>query len=71
MFNLTIRTANAAFDEEDGNAGPELARILRELADRIDDGVPDGDTASLFDANGNRVGAWNYSSDHYSDPEDS
>lgn len=52
MLNLSIRTANAAFD--DGNAGPEVARILREYADKIDGG--DLRPAPLIDYNGNRVG---------------
>jgi hypothetical protein len=60
MFKLEIRTANVAFDEEEGNAGPELARILRELADRVEGGVPTGDNASVRDVNGNRVGEWSY-----------
>lgn len=72
MFKLEIHTGNAAFDEIEGNAGPELARILRELADRIGDGVPNGDSASLFDYNGNRVGSWSYAEEHdYSDERES
>ncbi len=52
---LTVDMDNAAFEE----AGPsvELARILREIANRID-GVPvsAGDWYAAMDANGNKVG---------------
>lgn len=56
MFKLKIRTDNAAF--EDG-APQELARVLRKLADRLDQtaaGEDDGGT--VRDVNGNLVGDW-------------
>jgi len=55
-MKITIRTGNAAFESE--NKGPELARILREIADRTErEGQPRrGDSWAIFDANGNRVG---------------
>lgn len=63
-FKLEIpSTLNAAFDEEEGNAGAELARILRELAARVEGGVPTGDDASILDVNGNTVGSWSYVDD--------
>jgi hypothetical protein len=49
MFTVTLNTDNAAFDEPHG----EIARILRELADRIEAGKF---TRSLHDINGNAVG---------------
>lgn len=49
-FRLTIKTDNAVFDD-DSNA--ELARILREVARKLDDGVGCG---NLRDGNGNVVG---------------
>lgn len=59
MLNLNIKTTGAAFYDDDGtpNPGPELARLLRNLADRIEgaDGE-DGDSGPLYDANGNRAG---------------
>ena len=69
MFTLTIRTAGAAFtvesnDEDNGtpNAGPELARILRSIADDVEsiatEGVERVNTQSVIDVNGNRVGGW-------------
>lgn len=59
MFKLEIETGNAAFDDD---AGPELARILRELADRLSPGLPSGEGgAPLRDINGNKVGAWSLS----------
>lgn len=53
MNHLTVSIAsdNAAFDPD---PGAELARILRNLADRIETGTPGRFT--LHDVNGNRVG---------------
>jgi len=51
-FKLSIRTGNAAF--EDDNKSTEIARILRELANRIEHyGHTDG---KIYDVNGNHVG---------------
>ena len=48
---ITINTENAAF--EDSPTG-EIARILRDLAERFEqDGIP---PEKLFDINGNSVG---------------
>lgn len=59
MFRLTIETVNAAFDDAPAS---EIARILRDLADKLErDGVPmDGrENWRLRDVNGNTVGtAW-------------
>lgn len=44
---------NAAF--ADGNRPAEVARILREVADKIDAGRTDG---VVIDINGNTVGRW-------------
>lgn len=53
-YTLTIRTDGAAFEEE---AGPELARILRRLADGLDrGGIAPEDVTRLYDINGNNVG---------------
>ena len=52
-YMLTIETGNAAF-EADRDA--EVARILREAADRIERGDHYGEF-TLRDYNGNRVGA--------------
>ena len=53
-FKLHVLMDNAAFDDAPAT---ELARILRNAASRIEDG---GilDYASLFDLNGNAVGAY-------------
>lgn len=54
-FQLKIETGNAAF-EEDGKS-QELARILRNLAERLEGGeMPDNDGWNLRDLNGNTVG---------------
>jgi hypothetical protein len=51
MLKLTLHTHNAAFDDE----STEVARILRELADKIEAGRTSG---RLFDVNGNACGNW-------------
>jgi hypothetical protein len=56
-FRLTIDTGNAAFEGDD--AGHELARILRNLAAKLEANGPPakrGDPWPLYDVNGNRVG---------------
>ena len=50
-MNIQINTDNAAFEDKNF----ELARILRELADKIENGQEEG---SLFDYNGNKVGGF-------------
>lgn len=52
MFTLTISTANAAFDDQPAT---EIARILRDVAKRVEDGELSG---NLRDVNGNGVGAF-------------
>ena len=51
MLTIRIKTSNAAF--QDGNREAEIARILRELAERIES---DEYPAKLKDVNGNTVG---------------
>ena len=51
MITITIETGNAAFS--DGNRSAEIARILRELADKLDRNA----TLCVYDVNGNRCGA--------------
>lgn len=53
-ISIKIKTVNAAFD---GDEARETARILRELADKLEQGrEPD----SLLDNNGNKVGTVEY-----------
>jgi uncharacterized protein YukE len=56
-FTLHIETDGAAFDVPGGS--DELARILRELADRVTDGAGRW-RGSLSDSNGNTVGSWRW-----------
>lgn len=63
MFTLSIKTANAAFRDDDGletdNAlDGEISRILRELAKRLRTERGEG---PICDVNGNTVGRWEYS----------
>lgn len=52
---LRIDSENAAFDDVDGGAQREAARLLREAADRIEQG---SEVGHLIDYNGNVAGAW-------------
>lgn len=52
MLTISFRTDNAAFDP---HPSAEVARILHDVAERIDAGQTDG---PAIDANGNRVGQW-------------
>ena len=51
-LSLDLNSSNAAF-EESGEF--EVARILRDVADKIERGESDG---RLRDVNGNNVGSW-------------
>ena len=51
-FELSVDTGNAAFDPAPGD---ELARILRRVADELEDGHTSG---TVRDHNGNTVGRW-------------
>lgn len=54
---LTIELGNAAF--EDGNRDWEVARIVREVADKVEDGGPGlRDSIKAYDVNGNGVGSF-------------
>jgi hypothetical protein len=60
-FTLTIETDNAAFDEIDNGEAFEVARILRDLAERIEAGdLWDTEIGNLRDLNGNKVGGWRF-----------
>jgi hypothetical protein len=60
-FKLEMNCGNAAFE---GDATPEIGRILHNLAQRVEEGEPldptnkvdDGRTYVLHDINGNKVG---------------
>ncbi|MDR9836814.1 MULTISPECIES: hypothetical protein [Herbaspirillum] len=52
--SIKIDMGNAAFENSPSS---EVARILRELADKVEDrGVSIGDGIKLYDVNGNNVG---------------
>ena len=59
-FTLTIETG-AAFDEISNGAAFEIARILRDLSQRIEAGdLNDEETGRLRDEYGNTVGRWSF-----------
>lgn len=56
-FKLEIDTGNAAFGATIDERLSEVVRILREAADKLDDGY---NAAPLRDANGNTVGEFKF-----------
>lgn len=61
-FKLSIDCANAAFCEDDAptqtSAAPELARLLRAVADRLESGDTFNTYRNIQDINGNTVGTF-------------
>ena len=57
MFKLQFETDNSAFDD---GAATEVARILRAIADRVEDGNFEG---FATDNNGNSVGKFRLNGD--------
>jgi hypothetical protein len=58
-FYIKLATENAAFDGSDTDCICETARMLRELADKLDNGA--ATVGTLRDHNGNRVGQYEFS----------
>jgi hypothetical protein len=56
MFKLSFKTDNAAFQENGEHY--ECARILRALADKLENGIHEGIASDL---NGNKVGGYKLS----------
>lgn len=57
MFTLEIATTCDAFVAAGPGVGGEMARILRELADKVEECSAGGE-GLLRDYNGARVGSW-------------
>jgi hypothetical protein len=56
-FRLTIRTDGAAFhDSADNSPSDELARLLRQIADRIEQSGTPSHYLTIHDINGNDCG---------------
>lgn len=60
MVEIKFKTSNAAFHDDNGNEdeyyrNQEVARILREIADRVEDYW---DRGSIADLNGIKIGEW-------------
>jgi len=53
MFKLEFEMGNAAFS--DGEKEYEVARILKEIAEKVAFGKTEG---SVADINGNKIGEW-------------
>lgn len=56
-ITITINTDNAAFGETEDDVNREVARILREVADRAVYAPTEFDAHPIRDANGNAVGS--------------
>ena len=56
MFRCAIKTGNAAFGENKKEEGAEIVRILREIADDIEN--YGWESGTCRDINGNNVGSW-------------
>jgi hypothetical protein len=60
LFTVNIKCDNSAFCDEVGtserSAAPELARILRDIARRLDNGDRYNTFRTILDVNGNDVG---------------
>ena len=56
-FRIRIETGNDAFDQVEQS---EVARILREVADKVEQGNSSG---GILDANGNKVGQFGLEQD--------
>ncbi len=61
-FTVQLSTDNAAFDPD---PAPELARIMRKIADTIEAGDDIGQFLTIFDVNGNDVGRFALKPDWY------
>lgn len=55
-FKLWIHTDNAAFDDESKQY--EIARILRDIADKVESNGVNWNYKTIFDYNGNDVGRY-------------
>lgn len=58
MLFVTFETVNAAFEEDERG---ECARILKSIARHLEAGTESG---RITDANGNKIGAWQFTTDH-------
>jgi hypothetical protein len=56
-FILTVKTTNAAFEDD---APTEVARLLRDVAERLEDGSVSG---KMRDVNGNTVGDFGFTTE--------
>ena len=56
MVKIEFTTGNAAFRTEDERLDEyEVARILKDIAEKIESGATSG---SVIDYNGNKIGTW-------------
>lgn len=55
MFQIQFETGNAAFEDSPAD---ETARILREIASKLESGFQSG---KVYDVNGNNIGKWDLS----------
>ena len=70
MFKMTLETGNAAFGPEPSDRNAELARMLRAVAQRIEDAGDSETGGTLTDHNGQSVGEWSVAAFCYNDHSD-
>jgi len=61
VFTLKFDTNNAAFDGDD--LAPEIARILRSIADKVEHVALSGFCETARDINGNDIGRYSLKND--------
>lgn len=64
-FMLNITTGNASFGDNEWEERAELSRILREVADRINNGDDIGMFRNIKDIDGNIVGTFALKDENY------
>lgn len=60
-LQISIRLDNAAMTENEEGLIPNgraVADVLRELAGKMEDGLPMGTSRRIMDYNGNTIGQW-------------
>lgn len=68
MFSLSFDTDNIAFTEAESPT--EIARILRALADRIEEADLEDQEGIVQDRNGNTVGTFEMTAPNWTEAED-
>jgi hypothetical protein len=63
-FTIKFETEGAAFSEDSGYPESEAVWVLKGLIAKVEDGYRDG---KLLDSNGNKIGAWKWTTSETSE----